>query len=125
MKLFTIEHIHRWENGHDHDRDLLVEIYKELKLINKQNQQNMSKFADIKTAFDELKTAVTEERTQANQKLDELNTKIDELTTNLNEGGTVEERNALLADVKSLATEVKSIIPDPVVDPIPDAPIEG
>jgi hypothetical protein len=125
MALFSVDHIHRWVNGNHPDRDLLLEIYTEVKLINKQNQLLMAKFADIKVAFDELKTAVTDERTQANAKLDELIAKIGELETNIVEGGTTEERTQFLADVKSLATEVKSIIPDPVDNPLPETPIEG
>jgi hypothetical protein len=123
MKLFTIEHIHRWENGHNGDRDLLVEIFKELKLINKQNQTIMAKFADIKTAFDEFKQVIVDERAQANAKLDEMQTSIDNLTANIQNGGTEEERATLLADINTQMAEVRSIIPDATA-PLPETPTE-
>lgn len=75
MKLFTVEHIHRWEIGHDADRDLLVEIFKELKLIYKQNQSIMLTQEQLVQGLKDVNTQLTKikgESTATLQKVSDL-----------------------------------------------------
>jgi chromosome segregation ATPase len=113
MGLFDINHFHRWINGQPHpDRDLLVEIYAEQKLINKQNEKIMASITELTQKVDALQTQVTDltdavntEQQQVTDAINALNQTIQELQTS---GGTPEERQALSDKLTAISTGLQS-----------------
>lgn len=98
MKLFTVEHIHRWENGHNADRDLLVEIFKELKLINKQNQSIMATQQELTQTINAISTQVGKIKDESTATLNKVNELQDIIN---NQGGVSPELQAAVDALKT------------------------
>jgi seryl-tRNA synthetase len=109
MKLFTIEHIHRWENTHYPDRGLLVEIFKELKLLNQQNVKIMANQQELAAQINEISGTITKIKGETQTTLD----KVQELQDVINnQGGVSAELQAAVDNLKAQVQVVDELIPD-------------
>lgn len=131
MKLFTVEHIHRWETGNGYG-DVLVEISKDLKLLHKLNLQIMATISELTQKVDALQTQVTEfqdavntEQQQVTDAINALNQTITDLQAIVASGGTEAERQALADKLTAISTglqaakdDLASTIPDTTTPPV-------
>jgi predicted nucleic acid-binding Zn-ribbon protein len=132
MALFTVDHIHRWQNANGY-QEVLIEISKDIKLIYQQNQKIMASITELTQKVDALQTQVTDltdavntEQQQVTDAINALNQTIQELQTS---GGTVEERQALSDKLTAISTGLQSAKDDlasTIADTTPPPPpIEG
>lgn len=127
MKLFTVEHIHRWETGNGYG-DVLVELSKDLKLIYQQNQKIMATISELTQKVDALQTQVTEfqnavntEQEQVTDAINGLNQTITDLQAIIADGGTMEQRQALSDKLTAISTSLQTA-KDDLASTIADAP---
>jgi ABC-type transporter Mla subunit MlaD len=133
MKLFTVEHIHRWETGNGYG-DVLVELSKDLKLIYKQNQTIMASITELTQKVDALQTQVTDlttavntEQQQITDAINALNQTITELQAIIADGGTTEQRQALSDKLTQISTDLQTAKDDlasTIADTTPPPPTE-
>jgi hypothetical protein len=116
MKLFTIEHIHRFESGGNGYGDLLVEIFKELKLINKQNVKIMATIEQFESALSRIDTATTNIANQLRDLKDQI----------ANQGLSADVEANVLARLETAATQLEAVGTS-VENPVPpvEPPVEG
>ena len=79
---------------------------------------------DLKAAQEEAMAAVAAEREEVNGKVTELQTQLTEAERLVSEGGTQEQQLAALAAAQNLVTEIQGIYTAPVVEPVPEPPVE-
>lgn len=134
MKLFTVEHIHRWEQGNGYD-DAIIELAKDLKLIYKQNEKIMANITELTQKVDALQTQVSElidavntEQEQVTGAINALNQTISELQAIIASGGTQEERQALADKLTKISTDLqgaKDDLASTIADTPPPPPVES
>jgi chromosome segregation ATPase len=123
--MLTIRHIIKFDHSED---DLLIEILKELKIIQQQNQKIMANITEITQKVDALQTQVTEltdavntEQQQVQEAINALNQTITELQAMIADGGTTEQRQALADKLTQISTGLQAA-KDDLASTIADTP---
>jgi ABC-type transporter Mla subunit MlaD len=137
MTLFTIEDIVRillqGKNGHSINglHEVLIEISKDIKIIQKQNQSIMANITELTQKVDALQTQVTDlteavntEQQQITDAINALNQTVTELQAIIADGGTTEQRQALSDKLTQISTNLQTA-KDDLASTIADAtPVE-
>jgi predicted RNase H-like nuclease (RuvC/YqgF family) len=128
MKLFTIAHVVRFETVDGGYGEVLVELAKDLKLIQKQNQNIMAKIDELMQKAEALETqvadlteAVNTEQQQVTDAINALNQTITELQAMIVDGGTTEQRQALADKLTLISTNLQQA-KDDLASTIADVP---
>src|SRR5688572_2070198 len=114
MKLFTVEHLHRWETGNGYG-DVLVEIAMDLELIYKQNQIIMASIEQFESAVSRIDTATNNIANQLRDLKDEL----------ANQGLPADVEATVLSRLETAATQLEQVgasVENPVPEPQPGGP---
>lgn len=128
MKLFTIVHLVRFETVDGGYGDVLIEISKDIKLIQKQNSEIMKKMDELILQAEALQTQVTDltdavntEQQQVADAIAALNLQITELQAMITDGGTTEQRQALADKLTQISTDLQTA-KDDLASTIADTP---
>lgn len=113
MKII-IEHIIKLDNSGGWG-DILVDMYKDIKLIQKQIEKIMANITELTQKVDTLQTQVTDltdavntEQQQITDAINALNQTITELQGMIADGGTTEQRQALSDKLTQISTGLQS-----------------
>jgi predicted RNase H-like nuclease (RuvC/YqgF family) len=130
MSLFSIDVFHRCVPAQDANglHEVLIEISKDIKIIQKQNQSIMATITELTQKVDALQTQVTDltdavntEQQQITDAINALNATIAELQANIANGGTQEERQALADKLTQISTDLQTA-KDDLASTIADTP---
>jgi predicted transcriptional regulator len=122
MKLFTVEHVHRWESSsNSYNEIMLGEILKELKLINKQNREIMLTQEQLLQGLNDVTAQVGKIKGESTVMLQKVTDLENALGNQGNVSPAVEEAfNALKAQVQ-VVDDLIADAPTTTVEP----PAEG
>lgn len=132
MELFSIGHnvrIQALDGGYG---DVLVEIAKDLKIIQKQNQLIMASITELTQKVDTLETkvdgltqAIDTEQQEIADAINDLKQTNAELQLIIAEGGTAEQRQALSDKLTNITTKLETAQTDLASTISTEPPVEG